>query len=66
MNDDSRAQAGVVLVVVGAVVEGGEQIIGFSEADGEGAIDAEVSSSTEIEGDGGGGVRVCGSPSFYQ
>jgi len=47
-HDDPCADAKVVLVVIAAVVDGGEQIVGFNEADGKMAIGFHIESSADV------------------
>jgi len=62
-NDHSRAKPQVVLVIVEAVVEGGEKIVCFDEANREAAVCAEIDSAAEVDGKRGGGIR-CGRGEF--
>jgi hypothetical protein len=50
------ADAEVVLVVVGAVIEGGDEVVGFKEANRETAIGLQIEASADVGGEGCAGV----------
>jgi hypothetical protein len=47
-------------VVVASVVEGGEQIVGFSHANGKGLVDAQVAAAADVGSEGCRGVGIGG------
>jgi len=53
---DSCTDAEDVLVVVAAVVDGGEQVVGLDEPDGEMAAGIEIEASAEVRGEGRAGI----------
>ena len=56
VNHQTGADAEVVLVVVAAIVEGGQQEVGFDEAHREAGAGAQVEASAEVSGKGRAGV----------
>lgn len=50
-----RADAEVVLVIIGSVIKGGQQVVGFDEPHSEAAACAQVEASAEVGGKG----RAC-------
>ena len=56
MDYQTGTDAKVVLVIIDSVVEGGDEIVGVYQAEGESAGSVEVDAAADIGGKGGAGV----------